>query len=90
MPTNWTDSGLLPEAVADRVLTAVEQESAVLALATRRPMPAGIEYLPLAANAPKATWIDTGGRKPYQPSNGAPRNSSLAKSRSPRSLKTHM
>jgi hypothetical protein len=65
MPTNWTDSGLLPEAVADRVLTAVEQESAVLAFATRRPMPAGVEYLPLAANAPKATWIDTGGRKPY-------------------------
>jgi Phage capsid family len=67
MPTNWTDSGLLPEAVADRVLTAVEQESAVLALATRRPMPAGVEYLPLAANSPKAEWIDTGARKPFQP-----------------------
>ena len=67
MSTNWTDSGLLPEAVADRVLTAVEQDSAVLALATRRPMPAGVEYLPLAANAPKATWIDTGAKKPFQP-----------------------
>ena len=66
MPTNWTDGGLLPEAVANSVLTAVEEQSAVLALATTRPMPAGVEYLPLQANAPKATWIETGARKPYQ------------------------
>ena len=66
MHTNWTDNGLLPEAVATSVLSAVEEASAVLALATRRTMPAGVEYLPLQANAPKATWIETGARKPYQ------------------------
>jgi hypothetical protein len=68
MPTNWTESGLLPAAVADSVLTAVEQESAVLALATTRRMPAGVEYLPLQASAPKAQWLDApGDRKPYAP-----------------------
>lgn len=67
MPTNWSESGLLPEAVADSVLSAVQDQSAVLALATTRQMPAGVERLPLAANAPKAEWIETGARKPYQP-----------------------
>lgn len=59
------DNGLLPVSVAADVLSAVQEQSAVLALATRRPMPAGVEYLPLAANQPKAEWIDTGERKPY-------------------------
>ena len=63
--TDWTNSGLLPEAVSDSVLTAVEEESAVLALATSRRMPAGSSTCRSRANAPKAEWIDTGGQKPY-------------------------
>jgi HK97 family phage major capsid protein len=64
MPTDWT-SGLLPENVAADVLSAAEEQSAVLALATTRQMPSGVEWLPLVEVAPTAEWINTGQRKPY-------------------------
>lgn len=62
--TDWT-TGLLPETVAADVLTAAEEASAVMSLATVRQMPSGIEWLPLVEVQPQAAWIDTGARKPY-------------------------
>ena len=62
---NWEESGLLPESVARDVLSATQEESAVLSLASTRPMPSGTERLPLVDTAPSAQWIDVGTRKPY-------------------------
>ena len=64
MPTNWT--GLMPQGVADSVLSAAQEQSAVLSLATVRPMPAGVEHLPLVSVAPQAASIATGARKTLQ------------------------
>src|SRR5262249_18481095 len=67
MATDWT-SGLLPENVASDVLSAAEEESAVLSLATTRPMPSGVEWLPLVEVAPTASWLEApGDRKPFSP-----------------------
>lgn len=63
--TDWT-SGLLPEDVAADVLSTAAEESAVLALATRREMPAGVEWVPLVSKQPSAAWLDApGAHKPY-------------------------
>jgi hypothetical protein len=64
MPTDWT-SGLLPQSVSDSVLSAAEEESAVLSLAQTRRMGTATEWVPLVSVAPRAAWIDTGERKPY-------------------------
>ncbi len=62
---NWEESGLLPESVARDVLSATQEASAVLTLASTRAMPSGIERLPLVSTAPTAQWIDVAERKPY-------------------------
>ena len=62
MATDW--SGLLPTAVAERVLTATEELSVVLGLANTRPMAAGVESVPLVSLAPEAEFVGRGGRKP--------------------------
>src|SRR5262245_47089926 len=64
MATNWT-SGLLPQTVADAVLSAAQEQSAVLSLATTRQMPSNVDWLPLVSVAPTAAWVDLGERKPY-------------------------
>ena len=63
--TDWT-TGLLPETVATEVLTAAEEQSAVMSLARILRMPSGITSLPLVEVAPSATWLDAAGdRKPF-------------------------
>jgi HK97 family phage major capsid protein len=62
MATDW--SGLLPEAVSERILTATEELSVVLGLATARPMAAGVESIPLVSLAPEAEFVGRGERKP--------------------------
>jgi len=57
-------SGLLPTAVAARVIESAIQQSVVLRLATRQPMPTGVETVPVVAVAPQAGWVSAGGRKP--------------------------
>ena len=59
-------TGLLPETVATEVLTAAEEQSAVMSLARILRMPSGITSLPLVEVAPSATWLDAAGdRKPF-------------------------
>ena len=60
--TDW--SGLLPSDVAARVIESAIQQSVVLRLATRQPMPSGTETIPVVAVAPQAGWVAAGGRKP--------------------------
>ena len=60
--TNW--SGLLPEAVSARIIESAIQQSVVLRLARRQPMPTGVETIPVVAVAPQAGWVAAGGRKP--------------------------
>jgi hypothetical protein len=64
--TNWENGGLLPEAVSREILTAAQEQSACMALATVRPMAEHIEWLPLTELAPSAGWVEgRGGKKPY-------------------------
>jgi Phage capsid family len=62
MATDW--EGLLPQGVAANILTATEETSVVLGLATTRPMAAGVESVPLVKLAPEAQFIGRGERKP--------------------------
>jgi hypothetical protein len=60
--TDW--SGLLPSAVSARIIESAIQQSVVLRLATRQPMPTGVEQVPVVSVAPQAGWVSAGGRKP--------------------------
>lgn len=52
-------SELLPPAVATEVVQSVaEQESALLQLARKAPMPTGSEIVPVVSGAPAAGWVD--------------------------------
>jgi Phage capsid family len=66
MATNWESGGLLPEAVAREVLSAAQEQSAAMDLATVRRMAEHVEWLPLVELAPSAGWVEErGGKKPY-------------------------
>jgi HK97 family phage major capsid protein len=62
MPSDW--SGLLPTEVASNILSATEDQSVVLGLATTRPMAAGTQSVPLVKLAPEAEFVARGQRKP--------------------------
>jgi HK97 family phage major capsid protein len=64
MPETGIDERLLPEAVSARVIESAIKQSVVLQLATRQPMPAYTEHVPVVTTAPSASWVSAGGRKP--------------------------
>jgi HK97 family phage major capsid protein len=58
-------AGLIPVSVSTDVLQEAVQESVVLQLARRIPMPAGKTVFPIARGFPSAGWLSApGGRKP--------------------------
>jgi hypothetical protein len=63
-PTSSWSEGLLPAAVAERVIESARKQSVVLQLATTQPMPAHTEAIPVVSVAPQAGWVGVGGRKP--------------------------
>jgi hypothetical protein len=60
--TDW--GNLLPTAVSERIVESAVKQSVVLQLATTRPMPAGVEHIPVVSVAPSASWVGAGARKP--------------------------
>lgn len=62
MATDW--NGLLPSAVSARVIESAIKQSVVLQLATRQPMPTGVESVPVVSVAPTADFVAVGAPKP--------------------------
>jgi HK97 family phage major capsid protein len=60
--TDW--SGLLPAGVSARVIESAIKQYVVRQLATRQPMPTGVETAPVVSVAPQAGWVAAGQRKP--------------------------
>lgn len=59
-------SGIIPTTTATEILSVVQQESAVLTLGTRVPMPSGVTEMPVQTGVPVAGWVaQPGGRKPF-------------------------
>jgi HK97 family phage major capsid protein len=58
-------SGTIPVTYSNQIIQAVTQQSAALALGRRVPMGSGIASVPVAGAFPSASFISTGGRKPF-------------------------
>jgi HK97 family phage major capsid protein len=66
MATSLDFSGIIPPSVAGEILAVAQEDSAVLALGRRIPMPAGQTEMPVQTGAPVAGWVtQPGGRKPF-------------------------
>lgn len=65
MPGPINASGLIPTRIASTITAEALQQSVVLRLGNRVPMPAGVSVVPVPKTFPKASWISTGARKPF-------------------------
>jgi HK97 family phage major capsid protein len=59
-------SGIIPPSVAAEIIAVAAEESAVLSLGQRVPMPTGVTEMPVQTGLPVAGWVaQPGGRKPF-------------------------
>jgi len=59
-------SGIIPASVAGEIISIAAEESAVLTLGRRVPMPSGQQEMPVQTGLPVAGWVaQPGGRKPF-------------------------
>lgn len=59
------DSTLIPATIASQIIQAATEQSVVMSLATRQPMPTGTTSVPILKTLPTSGWVNgAGGRKP--------------------------
>jgi HK97 family phage major capsid protein len=59
------DSTLIPTTIASQIITAASEQSVVLKLANKQPMPTGVASVPILKTLPTSGWVNGhGGRKP--------------------------
>lgn len=59
------DSTLVPTTIASQIITAAGEQSVVLKLANKQPMPTGVASVPILKTLPTSGWVNGhGGRKP--------------------------
>lgn len=59
------DSTLVPTTIASQIIAAAGEQSVVLKLATKQPMPTGAASVPILKTLPTSGWVNGhGGRKP--------------------------
>jgi HK97 family phage major capsid protein len=59
------DSTLVPTTIASQIIAAAGEQSVVLKLANKQPMPTGVTSVPILKTLPTSGWVNgAGGRKP--------------------------